>query len=56
MFYRDAGQFKTAYAADMAVFPLREDRIGMAVILFTAFAVLPLAGSGYFLNVVMIRS
>ena len=28
MFYREAGQYKTSYAADMAVFPLREDRIG----------------------------
>ncbi|TDR93345.1 branched-chain amino acid ABC transporter permease [Enterovirga rhinocerotis] len=54
MFYRDAGQFKTSYAADMAVFPLREDRIGLAVILLVAFAVVPLFGSDYLLNVVMI--
>ncbi|WP_375461246.1 branched-chain amino acid ABC transporter permease [uncultured Enterovirga sp.] len=54
MFYRDAGQFKTAYAADMAVFPLREDRIGMAIILFVAFVVLPLTGSAYLFNVVLI--
>ncbi len=31
MFYREAGQFKTSYAADMAIFPLRQDRIGLAV-------------------------
>ena len=30
MFYREAGQFKTNYAADMAVFPILQDRIGMA--------------------------
>ena len=30
MFYREAGQFKTSYAADMAVFPIRQDRIGIA--------------------------
>ena len=29
MFYREAGQYKTSYAADMAVFPLRQDRIGI---------------------------
>ena len=29
MFYREAGQFKTNYAADMAVFPVLQDRIGM---------------------------
>ena len=26
MFYREAGQFKTSYAADMAIFPIRQDR------------------------------
>ncbi len=54
MLYRDAGQFKTSYAADMAVFPLREDRIGMAVLLLVAFGAVPLLGSDYLLNVVMI--
>ena len=42
MFYREAGQFKTSYAADMAVFPMPQDRIGIAVILFIAFVVIPL--------------
>jgi len=54
LFYRDAGQFKTNYAADMAVFPLREDRIGIATILLVAFAAMPLLASDYTLNVVMI--
>lgn len=54
MFYREAGQFKTSYASDMAVFPLREDRIGIGVILAVALVVLPLFGSEYLLNVVMI--
>ena len=31
MFYREAGQFKTTYAADLAAFPLRQDRIGMFI-------------------------
>ena len=34
MLYREAGQYKTSYAADMAVFPILQDRIGIAVILF----------------------
>ncbi|MFL5224998.1 MAG: branched-chain amino acid ABC transporter permease [Microvirga sp.] len=38
MFYREAGQFKTSYAADMAVFPLRQDRVGIAVIIAAALA------------------
>jgi branched-chain amino acid transport system permease protein len=54
LFYRDAGQFKTSYAADMAVFPLREDRIGMAIILLVAFVAVPIFASDYTLNVVMI--
>ena len=54
MFYRDAGQFKIDYARDMAVFPLREDRIGVAALLLVALVVVPLAASDYVLNVVMI--
>ena len=41
MFYREAGQFKTSYAADMAMFPIRQDRIGLALILLVAFVVIP---------------
>lgn len=54
MLYREAGQFKSTYAADRAVFPLREDRIGIAVILAIAFGVLPFVGSDFFLGTVMI--
>jgi branched-chain amino acid transport system permease protein len=54
MFYREAGQYKTSYAADMAVFPLRQDRIGLAVIMAVAFLAIPLLGSDFFLDVVMI--
>ena len=28
MLYREVGQYKTNYAADMAVFPILQDRIG----------------------------
>jgi branched-chain amino acid transport system permease protein len=54
MFYREVGQYKTSYAADMAIFPLRQDRIGMAIILAVAFAGIPLLGTRFFLDVVMI--
>jgi branched-chain amino acid transport system permease protein len=54
MLYREAGQFKTSYAADMAVFPLRQDRIGLALVLVVAFVVIPLAGNDFLLNAVMI--
>ena len=49
MFYREAGQFKTDYSADMGVFPIREDRIGLALILFAGFALVPLLSTKFFL-------
>ena len=54
MFYREAGQHKTTYAADMAVFPVLQDRIGMGVILAIAFVALPIFGNDFLLNAVMI--
>src|SRR5262252_1980989 len=54
MFYREGGQYKTSYAADMAVFPLLHDRIGIGVILAVAFVVLPAFGNDFLLNAVMI--
>ena len=54
MFYREAGQYKTSYAADMAVFPILQDRIGIAVILLIAFVGIPLFGNDFLLSSVMI--
>jgi branched-chain amino acid transport system permease protein len=54
MFYREAGQFKSTYAADMAVFPIRQDRIGIAIILAIAFIAVPLFGNDFFISTVMI--
>jgi branched-chain amino acid transport system permease protein len=54
MFYREAGQFKTSYAADMAVFPVLQDRIGIGAILVIAFVVLPAFGNDFLINAVMI--
>ena len=54
MFYRETGQYKTSYAADMALFPIRQDRIGMALILLIAFVVIPLTMSSFTLSAVMI--
>jgi branched-chain amino acid transport system permease protein len=54
MLYREAGQYKTSYAADMAVFPILQDRIGIAVILAVAYVALPLLGNDFLLNAVMI--
>ncbi len=54
MLYREAGQYKSNYAADMAVFPILQDRIGIAVILAVAFVAFPLLGNDFLLNAVMI--
>ena len=33
MFYREAGQFKTSYAADQQVFPILQDRLAFLALL-----------------------
>jgi branched-chain amino acid transport system permease protein len=40
--YRETAQFKTSYAADMAIFPIRQDRIALWVLLAIAFIGVPL--------------
>jgi hypothetical protein len=30
MFYREVGQFKTTYKADQSIFPILQDKIGIA--------------------------
>jgi branched-chain amino acid transport system permease protein len=42
MLYRETGQFKTSYAADMAIFPIRLDRLTLAALLVFAFIGVPL--------------
>src|SRR5229473_3175090 len=51
MLYREAGQYKTSYAADMAVFPILQDRIGIAVNLVTGYTGLLSLGTGAFMGV-----
>ena len=54
MFYREAGQFKTSYAADQSLLPIRQDRYGMAVLLAIAFVGLPLFANDYWLTAILI--
>ncbi len=54
MIYRETGQFKTSYAADQAILRLREDRIGLLVILAIAYVVMPLVASEYWLSTIML--
>ena len=54
MFYREAGQFKTNYAADQSVFPINLDRWFIAAALVVAFVVIPMTANEYWLQAVLI--
>ena len=54
VFYREAGQFKTTYAADQALFPIRQDRYALLAILAIAFVGIPLFSSNYWLTALLI--
>ena len=45
MFYRENGQFKTSYRADQQIFPIRQDRVAIALLLIVAFVVVPATAS-----------
>jgi len=54
MIYREAGQFKTTYASDQAVFPIVQDRVVVALAVVAAFVVPPLVADEYWLQAVLI--
>ena len=54
MIYREAGQFKTSYGADQAIFPIVQDRVIVTLGLVAAFLVPPLFASEYWLQAVLI--
>jgi len=54
MLYRIAGQFKTTYRADQALFPVRQDAILLGVILVLAWVVFPLTASEFTLQTLLI--
>ena len=54
MFYREAGQFKTSYAADGQIFPIRQDRIALGLLLLVAFIVVPLLAPEYLFSGILI--
>lgn len=53
MYYRDAGQFKTSYSADGAIFPVIQDRWVVWAIVVAAF-LLPSIASDYWLTSVLL--
>src|ERR1700682_3018886 len=54
MFYREAGQFKTSYQADAAIFPVRQDRIAIGGIALAALVAVPLLATPYVLTGILI--
>jgi branched-chain amino acid transport system permease protein len=53
MLYREAGQFRSTYAEDQQIFPIRQDRIAMALLLAIAFVAVPLFGDQYWLSAII---
>src|SRR5258707_8279731 len=54
MIYREAGQFRTSYAADQALFPIRQDRLFVWAIVIFAFLIVPFFASEYLLRAILI--
>ncbi|HSI51694.1 MAG TPA: branched-chain amino acid ABC transporter permease [Ideonella sp.] len=54
MLYRENGQFKTSYAADLALFPIAQDRWAMGALVALAFVAVPWLASDYTFRAVLI--
>ncbi len=54
MIYREAGQFKSSYGADQAIFPILQDRIAVAIMLAIAVVVIPLVAGPYWLETILV--
>jgi branched-chain amino acid transport system permease protein len=54
MLYRENGQFKTSYRADLQIFPILQDRIAILALLVVAFVVVPFIADAYYLRAILI--
>ncbi|SMX38330.1 branched-chain amino acid ABC transporter permease [Maliponia aquimaris] len=54
MLYRTAGQFKTSYEADQALFPVRQDAVLLGIILVFVWVVFPLTASEFVFQTLLI--
>jgi branched-chain amino acid transport system permease protein len=52
--YREAGQFKTSYASDQAIFPIVQDRVLVGFVVLAAFVGVPLVANEYWLQAILI--
>ena len=53
MLYREAGQFKSSYAQDQGIFPIRQDRIAFWALMAVAFVAVPIFGNQYWLSAML---
>jgi len=54
MIYREAGQFKTSYTSDQAIFSIPQDRWFVLLLVLAAFVVPPLMANEYWLQAILI--
>ena len=53
MLYREAGQFKATYAEDQQIFPIRQDRIAVLLMLAVAYLLVPFFANEYWLSAIL---
>src|ERR1700733_742837 len=54
MIYRETGQFKSTYASDQQLFPIVQDRVFVIGFLAFVFAAMPLIGTEYLFEAILI--
>ncbi|MDA9982357.1 branched-chain amino acid ABC transporter permease [Gammaproteobacteria bacterium] len=54
MFYREAGQFKTSYSSDQAIFPIAQDRWFVLIVMAVAIGIVPFFIDDYWANAILL--
>jgi branched-chain amino acid transport system permease protein len=54
MLYRENGQFKTTYRADLQIFPILQDRLAIIALVAAAFLLVPMLASDYMFRAILI--
>jgi branched-chain amino acid transport system permease protein len=54
MLYRENGQFKTSYRADLQIFPIIQDRVAVLLLIAAAFVLVPMLASDYMFRAILI--
>lgn len=54
MFYREAGQFKSNYSSDQAIFPIAQDRWFVLIVMVVAIGIVPFFIDDYWANAILL--